>query len=211
MAVLTIAQITYQFVKVFKNRLHTRRIEEPTDLDLEAALLLEENEFGENVVEDIDDCRRWLSEQKNEKKLHKNKWDEYQIIVKHNMAVIATLYASYGIKAKLLFLSYIVIDHTSEAALHYGREKLICELLRCLRRDRHRWEGIVGEVEELKLDKKTDKAKMHAVQVMDNFQTQIKRLFKKDSTFVQRSFSRKGRWGREEPVPQVVNCWWARP
>lgn len=176
---LTILSTIYLVWRAFKNRLHIRRVEKPNDPDLEAALDLEDRYFGSNVGEDIDDARRWLRELRQEKKKKINKWDEYRIILKHKGSVIGTLYASYCLTAKLLFLSYIVIDRSSDLAKHCGRDRLIYAMLRFLRRDRHSWEGIVGEVEEKKRDERSGKIRNHAIEVMSNFQSSIEKFSKK--------------------------------
>ena len=171
---LAIISTIYAVRIAFKNRLHIRRIEKPNDPDLEAALDLENREFGRNVGEEIDDVRRWLEELRREKKKKQKKWDEYRIILKHNGAVIGTIYASYCLTAKMLFLSYIVIDDKSPVALHCARSRLVKGLLKMLQRDGYEWEGIVGEAEEKKRDNRSGKIRNHASGVMSNFQSIIK-------------------------------------
>ena len=173
---LTIAGTIYAVWRAFKGRLRIRRIEKPNDPDLEAALDLEHRHFGANVGEDIDDVRRWLRELREEKRKRINKWDEYRIILKHKGDVIATLYTSYCLKTKLLFLSYIAIDYASSVALHCGRDRLIHALLKLLSHDGYDWRGIVGEVEEKKPDRRTGRIRNHSVETMSNFQSSIEKF-----------------------------------
>jgi hypothetical protein len=128
-----------------------RRIIQPTDPDLHAALGLYEKRLDGELRFGTSDIIRWIEDDLKNRKNSSSAPRDYFLVAKHNHKIKAFVLFHYFPLKKMAFLAYMVVDrNTAGLALDELSQALASRILRLLSRDSllRNCEALIFEVED---------------------------------------------------------------
>lgn len=143
--------------------LDVKRVVEPDDPDLMAALALYERSIPPTEQDKADSILRWFKEVAEETREHRCKLVDYFLVARYRGTVCAFIYAHYYPSSELMFISYLVVDRKIPVARGSAASSLLLHnLLREIQKKARACKGVVFEVDRPGLSAEAERYRRRA-------------------------------------------------
>jgi hypothetical protein len=144
----TVGTSLYALFKVWRGRLHVRRLVTENDNYFEEALKLYDRHFDHWEKDEPEEIERWLKEAKVRRARSDRSLEEYLLTTIWKQRPCGFFYGTFYDSTSTLFVSYLVVDHgLDERIASRVSKKLLAAVQKQLKADGYAYARIVAEVE----------------------------------------------------------------